>query len=170
MAQLESAISCHSKAWLRHTVALQFRDRPDVRTRPAGRVQPSVREAGKSRLGAPIVQRKAALRYGEPVVAGPIMVGSRKGAVAWGMRQRPVSPPPHQTGRADFRHPALRLASRQLSGARLLIRGQAEDAQLVEIRLRRWSGWRWSGKSGRRRTWDCQERSSAASGVLRSGV
>jgi hypothetical protein len=35
------------------------------------------------------------------------------GAVAWAIRQRPVSHPAHRTGRADFRHPALRLASQQ---------------------------------------------------------
>src|SRR6516164_6169095 len=37
-------------------------------------------------------------------------VESRRDAVAWAMRQRSVFPSPLITGRADFRHPTLRLA------------------------------------------------------------
>jgi len=42
------------------------------------------------------------------------MVESRMGAVAWGpMAIAPFPIPARQTGRADFRHPAFRLASPQ---------------------------------------------------------
>src|SRR5258707_8961544 len=42
------------------------------------------------------------------------MVESRMGAVAWGpLAIAPFPIPAHQTGRADFRHPAFRLASPQ---------------------------------------------------------
>ena len=64
------------------------------------------------------------------------MVESRRGAVAWPCGCTPFPLPAHRTGRADFQHPALRLASRQ--GYRqygLTILGQAEDAQLPEDRF-----------------------------------
>jgi hypothetical protein len=41
-----------------------------------------------------------------------ILVESRMGAVAWGlMANAPFPIPAHRTGRAQLRHPALRLAS-----------------------------------------------------------
>ncbi len=44
----------------------------------------------------------------------PLVVESRKGAVAWAaLGIAPFPFPAHQTGRADFPHPAFRLASSQ---------------------------------------------------------
>jgi hypothetical protein len=56
------------------------------------------------------------------------------GAVAWGLWPTPRFPfPAHQTGRADFRHPAFRLAS--LQGTRRDRSGQALEAQNAEFSM-----------------------------------
>jgi hypothetical protein len=48
------------------------------------------------------------------------LVESRMGAVAWGpLAITPFPIPAHQTGRADFRHPAFRLASLRSEPLRL---------------------------------------------------
>jgi hypothetical protein len=47
--------------------------------------------------------------------------------------QRPVPIPAHQTGRADFRHPAFRLASPQ--GTRRDSSGQALEAENAEFSM-----------------------------------
>jgi hypothetical protein len=55
------------------------------------------------------------------------------GAVAWPFGHRPVSHPRSQTGRADFRHPAFRLASPR--GTRRGRSGQALQAQNAEFSM-----------------------------------
>jgi hypothetical protein len=56
------------------------------------------------------------------------------GAVAWGpLAIAPFPIPAHQTGRADFRHPAFRLAS--LQGTRRSRLGQALEAQNAEFSM-----------------------------------
>src|SRR4029079_2958966 len=56
------------------------------------------------------------------------------GAVAWGLWPTPRFPfPAHQTGRADFRHPAFRLASPP--GTRRDRSGQALEAQNAEFSM-----------------------------------
>ena len=56
------------------------------------------------------------------------------GAVAWGpLAIAPFPTPAHQTGRADFRHPAFRLASQQ--GTRRDRSGQALEAQDAEFSM-----------------------------------
>src|SRR6201989_3009283 len=61
-------------------------------------------------------------------------VESRMGAVAWGpMAIAPFPIPAHQTGRADFRHPAFRPASPQ--GTRRDRSGQALEAQNAEFAM-----------------------------------
>src|SRR5262245_32324953 len=55
--------------------------------------------------------------YYNPCTFSHGLVESRTGAVAWG--QMAITPFPilaHQTGRADLRHPAFRLASQQAHG------------------------------------------------------
>ena len=62
------------------------------------------------------------------------LVESRMGAVAWGpLAIAPFPIPAHQTGRADFRHPAFRLASPR--GTRRGRSGQALEAQNAEFSM-----------------------------------
>src|SRR3954470_2677693 len=62
------------------------------------------------------------------------LVESRMGAVAWGpLAIAPFPIPAHQTGRADFRHPAFRLASPQ--GTRRGRSGQALEAHNAEFSM-----------------------------------
>src|SRR5260370_27927593 len=62
------------------------------------------------------------------------MVESRMGAVAWGsLAIAPFPIPAHQTGRADFRHAAFRLASPR--GTRRGHSGQALEAQNAEFSI-----------------------------------
>src|SRR5262245_46289921 len=61
------------------------------------------------------------------------MVESRMGAVAWAFGLAPFPIPAHQTGRADFRRPAFRLASRR--GTRRGRSGQALEAQNAEFSM-----------------------------------
>ena len=62
------------------------------------------------------------------------MVESRMGAVAWGpLAIAPFPIPAHQTGRADFRHPAFRLVSPR--GTRRGHSGQALKAQNAEFSM-----------------------------------
>jgi hypothetical protein len=62
------------------------------------------------------------------------MVESRMGAVAWGLlANAPFPIPAHQTGRADFRHPAFRLASPR--DTRRGRSGQALEAQNAEFSM-----------------------------------
>src|SRR5262249_57880148 len=52
------------------------------------------------------------IRYATPAnIQIPSLVESRKGAVAHSDKGTPFPFPAHQTGRADFRHPAFRPAS-----------------------------------------------------------
>jgi hypothetical protein len=55
------------------------------------------------------------------------------GAVAWAIGHRPVSHPRSSIGRADFRHPAFRLASPR--GTRRGRSGQALEAQNAEFSM-----------------------------------
>src|ERR1700737_2733497 len=71
------------------------------------------------------------LNFGGAISA---LVESRMGAVAWGPLANAPSPiPAHQTGRADFRHPAFLLASPQ--GTRRDRSGQALEAQNAEFSM-----------------------------------
>jgi hypothetical protein len=60
--------------------------------------------------GAPFVRELVSQELG---ILALIKIESRRGAVAWAVRQRSVPLPAHQTGRADFRRPAFRLDSSQ---------------------------------------------------------
>ena len=112
------------RKWTRTSAPVSSQSRPqEMPMRGSGARAFAMRSALRSADGsmAPILRSVS-----RPAAAARWIRPSRKGAVAWAVRQRPFPFPAHQTGRADFR---IRLSDR--------LHRKAHSDALLRVRLRR---------------------------------